>query len=208
MNEDAVETSIVESAPGAIVPSTYEVLPRRKTPWLLSVVVFISIAGVLGVGTVHIASQENAIAGYQQRISTLNETVSDLLDTNDALVKNSQVLYDQILGLGEVPHGSDPQSVPGAQGPQGLRGIPGIPGEDGQPGVPGDRGADGKDGKDGQDGAPGQPGTQGPQGEPGQQGVPGVDGRGIASISCTNLNELTITYTDTTAQSFNIPCVP
>lgn len=208
MSEDNPDTDIVSASPGAIVPSTFEQPAQRKTPWLLSVVVFISIAGVLGVGIAHIASQNSAIANYQERIETLNGTVSNLVEENAALVQNSQVLYDQILGLGEIPQGNDPQTLPGAPGPQGLRGIPGIPGEDGAPGVPGDPGTAGKDGQDGQDGVPGQQGPQGVQGEPGTPGNPGADGRGIASIACTNLNELTITYTDSTAQAFNIPCVP
>lgn len=208
MNEESMDTGMIEATPGAILPSTFEQPPQRKTPWLLSVVVFVSIAGVLGVGIAHIASQNSVISSYQQRVNSLNGTVSDLVEENTALVQNSQVLYDQILSLGEVPQGNNPQTIPGSPGPQGLRGIPGLPGEDGTPGEPGTPGVAGQDGQDGSQGSVGPQGDVGPAGAPGVNGTNGVDGRGIANIACTNLNELTITYTDSTAQTFNIPCVP
>lgn len=210
MNEDT-DTNIVEASPGAIVASTYESPPQRRTPWLLSVVVFVSVAAVLGIGIAHIASQQSQINTKDQRIIQLNETNKALIEENSALVDNSKILFDQIIELGAVPQGTDPTSIPGPPGTQGLRGFPGTNGLDGLPGSPGLDGEDGSPGRDGQDGAPGAPGAQGEPGAPGAQGPqgpPGADGRGIASIACTGLNELTITYTDSTAQSFNIPCVP
>lgn len=205
---EVTETGIIEASPGAIVESTYEIQPQRRTPWLLSVVVFVSIAAALGAGIAHIASQQQQISTKDTRIIALNETVTKLIEENRVLVDNSQVLYDQILQLGEVPQGANPQTIPGPQGTQGLRGIPGIPGEDGADGaqgVPGTPGRDGTDGQDGADGGQGPAGPAGPQGAPGQNGA---DGRGIASIACTAVDELTITYTDGTTQTVTVPCVP
>lgn len=202
------DTGIIEAAPGAIVASTYEAPPRRRTPWLLSAVVFVSIATVLGLGIAHISSQQAQINTKDERIIQLNEINRALIEENAAVVENSQTLYDQIIQLGEVPQGTNPATIPGPPGTQGLRGLPGTNGLDGLPGSPGADGSDGlngTNGKDGQDGAPGAPGATGAQGEP---GAPGADGRGIANAACTGLNEFTITYTDSTAQTFNIPCVP
>lgn len=210
-HQEEPDTSVVDVTPGAIVASTFEPTPQRKSSWLLTTVVIASLIGVGGVGVAHIASQNATIANQQERIVSLNETVGNLVTENGALVENSQVLFDQVLALGATPEGVDPGDFRGPQGLQGLRGLPGKDGDKGDKGDPGDTGNPGKDGqggKDGKDGTPGAPGEKGDKGDKGDPGDAGAPGRGLQSISCSAPNEMTFTYTDDSVEVFTIPCVP
>lgn len=199
--------------PGSIVTTNFEV-PRPKYQWVLTAVVGLTVAAMLALGVWHIASQAGRIESLTERNSTLARQVTDLIEINRAQDENAQRLYDQLIELGETPDGTRPTSIPGpsgATGPQGPRGIPGRDGEDGADGLNGADGAPGADGADGTNGAEGPAGPMGPagaDGAPGAPGAPGADGRGIASIECTGVDTITITYTDNTTQSLTIPCVP
>lgn len=111
-----------------------------------------------------------------------------------------------------------PEGSPGPAGPSGAAGSPGAPGRpgaNGSPGADGQPGSDGTPGPPGSDGSPGAVGSPGPPGPPGAdgspgpagaEGPPGADGRGVVTVACDSLRQITFTFTFTDGTSQTVTC--
>ena len=104
-----------------------------------------------------------------------------------------------------------PTGATGATGPQGIQGIKGDTGAQGIQGIQGPKGDTGDTGPQGIQGIQGVKGDTGATGATGPKGDKGDTGNGIADVALTSgthapgtLDTYTITYTDTTTDTFQV----
>ena len=168
------ETTIIHAEPGAVV--TPPTPPPPRTQWGLIAAVVIVLLLALGVGAWFIGNLQIRNDDQADRLRAKDELIAsltaDLVDSQE----NSQVLYDQLLSLGESPDGENPKTMPGPVGPQGDQGDEGDKGDKGEPGKNGEPGTPGLKGDTGEKGDPGDKGDKGDTGEKGDKGDKGDPG--------------------------------
>ena len=136
---------------------------------------------------------------------------------SDAAVTITGAAGEQVIDF-TIPRGNTgatgptgPTGATGATGPQGIQGIKGDTGAQGIQGIQGPKGDTGDTGPQGIQGIQGVKGDTGATGATGPKGDKGDTGNGIADVALTSgthapgtLDTYTITYTDTTTDTFQV----
>lgn len=188
---------------------------------LFIVVATLLVFAFLALGAFTLTNLATRLEAANDRNSSKDEQLSEILDDLHASQENAQRLYDQLLALGESPEGEAPDDVVTVAPENGRDGDDGDDGRDAPAptqeqllaavqqcfaaglcaapkGDKGDTGATGGFGPAGQD-----------SNVPGPQGSPGADGRGIQSLYCDDITgRWTVTYTDTTTADAGVCIQP